>query len=396
MRVLFLTTRLPFPPRRGDQVRAWHLLKGMASRHDVTCVAVTRGSPAASDVDRVRALGIAVEVIHQSRIGDLSAVARGISDRRPFQVLLHDRRRAQRTVSGIADGGEFDLVHAQMVRSVDLVPPDLPLVVDLIDAMSLNMSRRGARGRGPLAAVARREARRLVAFEAEAVGRADESIVVAPGDREALGSGVISVIPNGVDLDDLPYREEDRDSELVVFGGALSYFPNVDAAVNLAREVFPLIRSRIPGSRLRLVGARPSRTVRKLAQLPGVSVAANVPSMVPEVGSAAVTVIPMRAGTGMQNKVLEAMALGTPVVTTPTVAAAIGAEDRDTVLVGDSASALAQEAVSLMLDRHQAVELARRARDFVSLRYRWDTAVDAVDAVWRRVAGAQSSSSGSA
>jgi len=147
----------------------------------------------------------------------------------------------------------------------------------------------------------------------------------------------------------------------------------------------PAIRARVPAARLVLAGARPARAVRGLVGS-GVALVADPGDLAAIVGAAAVTVVPMRAGSGIQNKVLEAMATGTPVVTTARVAAAIGAVPGEHLLVGESAEELASAAVTLMVDASRAARIAGRARRMVEEHYRWETSADAIEALWERAA----------
>src|SRR5262249_60621283 len=125
----------------------------------------------------------------------------------------------------------------------------------------------------------------------------------------ALGNAeTVRVAPNGVDGAAFPYRPDGRPPARLVFAGNLGYFPNVDAAAWLARDVLPRVRAAVPAAELRLVGARPARPVRALARAAGVSLAASVPAMAPELAAATVAVVPLRAGSGLQNKVLDALA----------------------------------------------------------------------------------------
>src|SRR5262249_42152143 len=327
VKVLFLVTRLPVPPWRGDQVRAYHHLRQLAPRHDITCCALLTRQPPAELRAAVQALGVRLEVVPLGTVGAAPALARALlGDARPLQVLLYLRTGARRRVTELMHSGRFDLVHAQLVRTAPYLPDadGAPVVLDLIDALSANLAGRARRERGPLAPGAAWEAPRLARFERALIARASRSLVVSARERDALGGGDrIAVVANGVDADAFAYHDGPRPAARVVFAGNLGYFPNVDAAQWLVADIPPPIRATLPEAELHLVGARPARAVRALVRTPGVTLAAAVPDMAPELGAATVALVPMRAGTGLQNKVLEAMAVGTPVVATPTVAAAL-------------------------------------------------------------------------
>jgi len=279
-------------------------------------------------------------------------------------------------------------VHAQLVRAASYLPAGVPAVVDLIDALSANFARRAASDRGPLGAAAAWEARRLAQFEPRVAAGAARVLVVSEAERAALGEARVTVVPNGVDTVAFPYREDGRLPGRIVFAGNLGYFPNVDAARWLARDIFPRVRAVVPAAELRLVGARPARAVRALAALPGVSLAVAVPAMAPELAAATVAVVPVRAGSGLQNKVLEAMAAGTPVVTTPRAAAALDAQPGEHLLVAEDAAGLAAAALDLLANAARARALARAARALVERRYRWEDSAEGVAAAWRHAVDA--------
>ena len=385
LKVLFLVTRLPVPPWRGDQVRAYHHLRLLAARHDVTCAALVLTRPSASACAAVEALGVRLEVVPLGLAGALPALARPLlGDRRPLQVLLFVRARARRRLARLMDAGGFDLVHAQLVRAAPYLPPGTAAVIDLIDALSVNFARRAGREHGPLARIAAWEAARLARYEAELVASARTCLVVSETERRALGAPAsLRVVPNGVDTTTFAYVEAGRPPLRLVFAGNLGYFPNADAATWLLRDILPRVRAAVPGAELRLVGARPGRRLRALAAAPGVSLAANVPAMAPELAAATLAIVPLRAGSGLQNKVLEAMAAGTPVVATPRAVAGIGVVPGEHLLVADDAEGLAVAASALLGDPARARTLARAARALVEERYRWEDSAAGVEMAWR-------------
>ena len=330
-------------------------------------------------------MGVRVEVVRLGLAGALPALARVLAgDRRPWQTLLYARRRAAARVEGLLAAGGFDVVHAQLVRTLAYLPAERPrVVVDLIDALSRNLARRAGLEGALRARVLAWEAERLARAEAELVGRGTPCLVVSEGERAALPArGDVRVVPNGVDTRAFPFDGGARPAARIVFGGNLGYFPNVDAAGWLARDVLPRIRAELPAAELRLVGARPARTVQALGTAPGVTVTGAVPAMAPELAAATVAVIPLRGGSGLQNKVLEAMAVGTPVVATALATAGLEVTPGEHLLVAEDAASLAAATLALCRDPGRARAMAHAARALVEARYRWEASAAAVEAAW--------------
>jgi glycosyltransferase involved in cell wall biosynthesis len=381
VRVLFVVSRLPYPPWRGDQVRAFHQLRHLAPRHEITVCLVGK-IPSAAHRSAVEALGVTLEVIPMSAPGAVARMSRAPLDRRPAQALAFTSQAARRRIESLA--GSADLIHAQLIRTAPLLPETgPPVVVDLIDAMSVNLRRRAAHDRSFRGLAARWEARRILVYEAGLVRRGMSIVAATAADAAALGSGV-GVIPNGVDLDHFSFRAEGRDATTLVFAGNLGYFPNVDAARIAATEVLPIVRQSVPTANLILAGARPSRLIHRLARLPGVALISGPADLGAVVAGAGVAVVPMRAGTGMQNKVLEAMAVGTPVVTTPRAAEAVGAVPGIHLRVGEDPAAIASAVLAILDDPTEGRSMAARARHFVEERFGWPASAEALEQVWER------------
>jgi glycosyltransferase involved in cell wall biosynthesis len=212
----------------------------------------------------------------------------------------------------------------------------------------------------------------------------DQQIVSSPLDKEAIGaSETLHVIPNGVNIEDFPYTENGREDSLILFTGRMGYFPNAEAAIYFATRVFPLILQQKPDARFLIVGADPPRRVRRLSRLPGVEVTGYVPRIQDYLARATVAVAPMQAGTGIQNKVLEAMASGVPVVATRYALGGIEAVDGEHLLVADDADGLADQVVRLLRDPALRRRLARNARQLVEEKYTWERSVAMVEEVYR-------------
>jgi polysaccharide biosynthesis protein PslH len=383
LRILFVTSRFPYPPLKGDQLRAWHQIRRLGERHRITLVYLARGPAAAHEV-----LAASCERIVAVPFGPAAmagGLLRGLLSALPFQASLYQTPAMRAALRSLA-AEEFDLVHVQLARMAPYLEEGVcprPWVVDLVDALSLGMERRGREERGPARIVARIEAKRLRRYERELGAIADRTVVVSRRDREAIGDlPGLSIVPNAVDLEAFPFAGAGREPATVVFSGNMGYFPNVNAAVWFAREVLPRVRQARPDARFLIVGARPAPSVRGLLKDPAVTVTGPVEDIGSYLRRATVAVVPMRSGSGQQFKILEAMASGAPVVATAAEAEQVGAEHDLELLVADEPSAFAQAVVDLLADPARAAGLANKARGLVERHFSWRHSVEALEAVW--------------
>lgn len=385
MRILFVTSRFPHPPRRGDQARAFNQIRLLSPRHAITLLSFREGASPES-IRAVAALCDEVQVVELPLWRKAWNLLRGLLGSRPVQVALYESPAMHRLVADRSR--RQDVMHVQLVRMAPYLVAGTPAVLDLVDALSLNMERRARRDWGPLRLAARFEARRLARYEREACRRARRSTVVSPADREALGPipGLV-VNPHGVDLASFPFAEGPREPDSVVFTGNLGYFANADAACFLAREVWPRVRTARPGACLQLVGDRPAARVRRLAALPGVRVSGPVESVHPHLARARVAVAPIRTGSGMQSKVLEAMASGTPVVATPLASAALEARDGEHLLLAEDPEGFAACVLRLLGDEALCRRLAESARRLVEARYTYERSVADLERLYTEAVG---------
>jgi glycosyltransferase involved in cell wall biosynthesis len=230
----------------------------------------------------------------------------------------------------------------------------------------------------------------MLRWEAAAARRFDRAVVVSASERDALRRSdprlAVSIVENGVDATALAPLPEPPVADTLLFVGTFTYRPNVDAALLLVREIFPLVRRAVPAARLLLVGHEPPEAVRALAREPGVSLAGALPDVNPAYERAAVAVAPLRAGGGTRLKILEAMALGRPVVSTRIGAEGLAVVDHDHLLLSDTPGDFAASVARLLGDRPLRVRLAANARRLVEARYDWARPGDALLDVYRGLA----------
>ncbi len=384
-RLLFVSPRFPYPPIQGDRLRAYELLGRLRDRYQITLLA-----PDAPDATHVaRALGVEWIPVHVARLPALLAIVAALPSKLPLQVaylcppaLLHGARR-------ILAECRHDLLHIHTIRAAPVAGlTHLPVVFDFIDPLSLNMRRRAEHEHIPLRWLFQHEADRLQQYERKLLDQSAATMVVAATDLPALGNHPrLHVITSGINLDTFTYTEANRDPATIIFSGRMAYYPNADAARFLALEILPLVRAQLPTAQLRIVGADPPPSVRDLAICPGVTVTGYVEQIAVELQRATVAAAPIRTGTGIQTKVMEAMACGTPVVATAHALAGIAAQPGLHALVAEEAQPIAQALIRLMMDAQLRLQLARAARKWVELRYTWDATADAVDALYQEALG---------
>ncbi|EZP49050.1 TIGR03087 family PEP-CTERM/XrtA system glycosyltransferase [Sphingomonas sp. RIT328] len=378
MELLFLAHRVPFPPDRGDRIRSYHILRHLAARARIHLVAFSEG---AGEVAPPELAGLAsVTLIPRTRsqaVAALAALAKGL----PVSLTAFASAGMRRAVAA----RRADAVYCFSGQMAQYLPAGVPAVMDFVDVDSAKFAGFAEQGSPPMRWMMRREARLLGAFERRVAARVDASLFVSAAEaalfREGGATGRIVPVENGIDAAAFaPAAVTDVAAEgaLLVFTGQMDYRPNVEAVRWFAQDVLPALRRRYPTLRLAIVGRAPTAAVQALAS-PAVIVTGAVADVRPWLAAATVCVAPLRLARGIQNKVLEAMAMARPVVAT--AAAAEGIDHAGTLRVADDADAQVAAIAALLDDPAQATGLGAAARARVIERYDWTARLAPLDAL---------------
>jgi sugar transferase (PEP-CTERM/EpsH1 system associated) len=378
--ILYLTARFPYPPLKGDQVRAYHQIRLLSQRHRVTLLSFADDTLTEAALAHLRGYCVEIVTVPISRVSMGFALLRHATSPEPFQTMIFRSSRMARALHALLRRRAIDVVVVQLARLYPYVADlQVPVVVDLIDALSANIKRRASQEARLKAALLRAEARRLERYERAICTSARHVVVVSARDRDAIGTfPSLQVNGNGVDLDAFPARSSTGYHQRIMFTGNMSYFPNVNAVVWFAREVLPLVLREIPDAHFEIVGVGPSREVLALAG-PHVSVAGYVEDMPAKLAEATVAVAPMLTGSGMQNKVIEAMASSVPLVVTPLALGGLEAVPGHHVLTASDAPGFAREVIRLISNPELASSLARAGRQLVEHAYTWEKSVEQLE-----------------
>lgn len=355
MRVLYLTHRLPYAPNRGDRIRSYHLLAGLRQAFEVDLVSLVHDGDEAAHAADMSARGVTVSCAPVAGVSRWLRAPFALAGPEPLTHVLLDAPAIDGLLAEIVAARRPDAVLAfcSSMAKFALRPPlaGIPLVLDMVDVDSQKWRRLAEVSAAPRRWVYRREARVLAAFERRATTHAATALVINDKEREALTAlapgADVRVLPNGVDVDDFRPAGPAPPSRTVVFCGVMNYAPNEAGARWLAAEVWPRVVARHPDAQLEIVGSEPSALVRALAA-PGISVTGAVPHTRDHLWRAAVAAAPLHTARGLQNKVLEALAAGVPVVTTNAVREGLPDEVASGCAVADDPEGFADAVVKLL------------------------------------------------
>jgi sugar transferase (PEP-CTERM/EpsH1 system associated) len=386
MRILYVVQRVPYPPNRGDKIPAYHAVRHLARRHEVTVASVADSSEELEHARTLEGQGVAVEVVRRHPAAARYRIARALITREPLSVAHYASPGLARRVIEQARRTRFDVAVAfSSSMGQYVVDLGIPFIADFVDLDSRKWALYASASRWPYSGIYALEARRLLAYERMLARRAHCTLVRTEAERRDclrfLPESRVEVLANGVDLDYFRPGGHPRNGRQIVFTGVMDYFPNVQAVTHFAEQILPRVQRVFPDVRFAIVGARPTGPVRALGRRPGVSVTGAVPDVRPYLWESAVAVAPLLLARGIQNKVLEAMATATPVVTTSAVLDGVGAEEGAGALTGDTPAAFADRIVDLLRDPARAAATGCRGREFVERNCRWDVRLSRLEAI---------------
>lgn len=370
---------MPYPPNRGDRIRSFHLLEYLRERGEVSLAYLTgdTADPATADT-----LGKMCRRVAVGRLGRLRwlHVARSLATGGTATEGLFHCNRLRGTLEHWTKETKFDVVVvfcSSMAQYLD-VPglADVPAVIDLVDVDSEKWFDYARRTRGPAGLLFRLEGRRLRQLEASLAGRARAITLVSEAEaalyRSFQPAQNVLAIPNGVDLEYFqPAAGPETDTiPRCVFIGALDYRANLDGLDWFCREIWPAAYAQVPGTSLQIVGSNPGRTARRLACEPGIELIGPVPDVRPYVAGA-VAIAPLRVARGIQNKVLEAMAMGRPVLATPEAIEGLGVQAGRDLLCAPTPGAWREQLPLLLRSSAERTRLGAAARLYVETHHHW-------------------------
>ncbi|MFM2376879.1 MAG: hypothetical protein RLZZ165_1976 [Bacteroidota bacterium] len=376
MKVLVVLSRFPWPLEKGDKLRAWYQLRGLAEQHEVHLVCLSAHQVGADGLERV-AFCKTVQVVRHPRWKAASNLLRAAFNRLPFQVNYFRSRKMKAVISETIRSQGIEACLVQLIRLGENLPfqfSQVQWVLDYMDTFSIGMVQRVS-GSGflmrPLVAA---ESRRLKQYEAKIAAHFDELVIISSRDANGLVPPlrkVVHIIPNGVGeafFEDLP-RPAVKDFDLIFFGN-MGYHPNVQSARFLVEEVLPILHSRGIRPRLCIAGARPASVIRAW-EGHEIKVTGFVPDIRDYLLRSRVSVAPLVGGQGLQNKLLESMAMAMPTITSVTGNAGLGAEAGEDLIVCEHANDFADAIERLLTDAAEAERIAENGRRFVETRFRW-------------------------
>ena len=381
MKILFLCHRLPYPPKRGGKIRPFNMIRHLARNHEVTVATLARS---AAELAEGRDLASHCHEVHVGRISAAAGWGRfALHAASPFPSTFgyFHSPTLSRTVRRLLATRGFDaiLVHCSSMGPYVAGHRGCRKVMDFGDADSEKWLEYAATAPFPVSAAFRLEGWKVRRYERWLGAMFDACSVNAPREREILASYVttpIHVIPNGVDLDYFrPGRAPGQSyaPRRLVFTGNMSYKPNVEAVRHLVVEVLPRVRATVPDVELHIVGMDPTPAVRRLADGERVVVTGRVDDVRPFLDAAAVSVAPLRVARGLQNKVLEAMAMRVPVVASPAAFNGISAVANRDLVVADTPDRFAGAVVRLLDDPARREEVAAAGLACVKRNHDWGT-----------------------
>lgn len=394
LNILFISPYLPSLIR----VRPYNLIKALAERgHAITLLALEPPGEDTSSLDTLRRLCQRVETVSLPRWRTLWNAIQVVAGQTPLQAAYSRSPQMAQLIRQTQAKNKFDIVHIEHLRGAELSETvnGTPIVFDSVDSITLLFERvlqAGPNWRSRM--LARLDLARTRAYEGKFLERFQRVLVTSPRDRDTLAqltttpelSQRLIVLPNGVDLNYFNPIFTPRDPATLVFTGKMSYHANVAAGLDLANKVMPLVWQQLPQARLMIVGKDPTPTLLALASDPRITVTGTVPDIRPYLAQATVAISPMRYGVGIQNKVLEAMAMATPVISTSQAVSALQVKEGQEALIADTPETMAQAVVTLLANESLRHHVGQTGRRYVETRHDWNLAAAKLELIYQEAA----------
>ena len=383
-RILFLTSRFPFPPIGGDKLRTYNFIKHLKKKHQLTIISFIEDEKELNYPHHYNKNITRVITIKLPKYQSYLNCVYGVFTRSPLQIHYYYSSKMKKAIAKELMNNKYDLIIFHLIRMAQYIEEDVSVknVIDFTDAISLNYHRSKKFQRGWLSGVNFLESKRVQEYELKSISKAYKSIFISKIDAEHLrtenNSEKLEIVQNGVDLIKFSFNSAQYDSNQISFIGNMRTFPNTDAVLYFVKEIFPLIKKIRPKLKFYIVGNEPSRDVLKVHDGKSIFVTGFVDSVISYIEKSVLVVAPMRVGAGIQNKILESLAIGTPVVTT-----SIGAEglDSDVLLIANDPQEFSRKILELINNPNLRHDNSINGRKYIEENFNWDFVLKKLDTI---------------
>jgi len=388
VKILFLTSRFPYPLEKGDKLRSYHFIKGLSAKHEVHLASISDVQVSDIEMHEVKKFCNSISVFRIHKPGIAVNIAKAYFGKLPLQTAYFFNRNIQRQMFDYGKNISPDVIVCMLTRMAEYaeVFTGIPKLLDYQDVFSKGVERRMGNTEFFLRSILKHEAGNQLQYERNVFDLFDEKIIISQQDRDLIPhplNSSIHIITNGVDTEYFSPLPAEKKFDLL-FTGNMNYPPNIESADYIVHEILPHVRKKIPDVKLLIAGATPSARVKAL-ESENVHVSGWVDDIRASYASAKIFIAPMLINIGLQNKILEAMAMNLPCITSPLANNAIGGTDGENILVAASPQQYAEKIFLLKDDKNFANLLAEKGNEFVRKNYTWEKCIGQLENILDRL-----------
>ena len=374
---MVITSRFPYPLDKGDKLRAYHQIKEFSKECEVHLVSLSNKNINKKDKNELEKLCKTVSIYKLNKIHSILSLFRALFNKKPFQVALFYNKKIHNKIKKKTREINPNHIYCQLIRCTEYVKDefDIPKTIDFMDVLSKGIERRISTSPFYLKKLLKTEAERLKVYENIMFEYFDNHAIISLQDQELIyhvKREEIAIIPNGIDTLFFSPNNKKEKKYTLLFNGNMQYQPNVKSAIYIVTHILPLVKEKIPGVSLLISGTSPAKEVQELAS-ESVTVSGWMDDIRDAYNLASVFIAPMQIGTGLQNKLLEAMAMEMPCVTSKLANNALNAMPNEEILIGNSKEEYAELIVQLINNPSQSKELGKNGQTYVRNNFNWET-----------------------
>ena len=380
MKLLVILSRVPYPLDKGDKLRAYHQLRLLHARHEIVLCCLTETPVDARSREALRSISTEYHIIPLAKWRIWVNISLGIFSRKPFQVTYFYQLGAHRIIRRIIAESDPDHIYCQLVRTAEYAKNEhnYPKTIDYQDAFSKGMERRQNKAKWPLTELYATEKNRLIRYENLVFEFFEFHTIISEEDRKYIyhpERREIAVVSNGIDTDYFQKGAQTARKYDLLFTGNMQYPPNMEAAEYIVEKILPVLRKSNPRISLLLAGAEPHKRVRALGATPGVHISGWLDDIRDAYRDARIFIAPMQTGTGLQNKLLEAMAMELPCITSALANTSLKAQEGVEIEIGQTPEDYAAKIESILASEAAGAKMASKGRLFVLTHFSWQQSV---------------------